>query len=99
MRDNPNYRAANIRAQAGVATVVGLPAAGRKIAAGRRLATVLAPVRPDRSCDPAAGRRNTTGDQSIDIHCNGIDIIPMECIRNGMDWYPLHWSPLHTNAI
>ena len=28
-----------------------------------------------------------------------MDIILMECIRNGLHWYPMHCSPLHTNAI
>ena len=30
------------------------------------------------------------GIHSIGIHSNGMDTIPMECIRNGMDWYAMH---------
>ena len=38
------------------------------------------------------------GDECIGNHCNGIHTYPMECIRNGMQWYPMHWIPLHTIA-
>ena len=37
------------------------------------------------------------GDECIGNHCNGIHTYPMECIRNGMQWYPMHWIPLGTS--
>ena len=55
--------------------------------------------RPIGPRDPASGRPDSTGNQSIGIHCNGTHTIPMECIRGGMDWHPMHWSPLHTNVV
>ena len=36
------------------------------------------------------------GIHSIGIHSNGMDTIPMECIRNGMDWYAMHCYPFHS---
>ena len=53
---------------------------------------------PDRSRDPTSDDGSSTGDQSIGIHTNGIDTIPMEYIRNGMEWYPLQCKRLHTTA-
>ena len=48
------------------------------------------PEEPSRARDPTSGRRNSMDDQSIGIHSNGMGIMPMECIRNGMDWYAMH---------
>ena len=45
---------------------------------------------PSRARDPTSGRRHSMGIHSIGIHCNSMDTIPMECIRNGMDWYAMH---------
>ena len=42
-------------------------------------------------------RPDGAGDEWIGIHCNGIHTYSMECIRNGMDWNPVHWIPLHTS--
>ena len=51
-----------------------------------------------RAHDPTSGRRHSMGGQSIGIHRNGIDTIPMECIRNGLDWYGMDCNPFHTNG-
>ena len=45
-----------------------------------------------------SARVGGTSDEWIGIHTNGIHTIPMECIRNGMQWYPLQCKGLHTNA-
>ena len=45
---------------------------------------------PGASLNLVSGRRNSMGGQSIGIHANGMGSIPMECIRNGMDWYAMH---------
>ena len=52
---------------------------------------------PSRARDPTSGRRHSMGIHSIGIHSNGMDI-PMECIRNGMDWYGMHCNAFHTNG-
>ena len=44
------------------------------------------------------------GIHSIGIHSNGMGAIPMECIRNGMDWYavdcyPFHSIPMDSNRL
>ena len=51
------------------------------------------PEEPSRARDPTSGRRHSMG-----IHSIGMGAIPMECIRNGMDWYALVSIPFHTNG-
>ena len=99
MRDKGNYRAANTRAQGAVSDPFpGLPGAGNPMPS-----TIRPPVPyqegPDRSRDPTSGPGGSMRDQSIGMHTNGIDTIPMECIRNGMQWYPLQCKPLHTSPL
>ena len=78
MRDKPNYRAANIRAQAALSTVVCLPRRAEKPS-------------PEAGCPPAGlpgasivprdhvhGRVDNAGDEWIGIHSNGIDTCPLE---------------------
>ena len=94
----PIYRAANGRAQAGVSIVVCLTTAGRKAALGGGLPFRL-PNGSIGSCSfTVSARVGGTSDEWIGIHTNGIHTIPMEYIRNGMEWYPLQCKGLHTNA-
>ena len=83
-RDNYVYRAANGRAQEAVCTVVCLTTAGRIRNTGCGFTTDPPPEGPDPPLDPAFGRRNAIGDQSIGIHSNGMHTIPMEYMSNGM---------------
>ena len=99
MRDNANYRAANIRAQATALGPTYSPQRGSFFGPGCGFPTDPQQEGSDPPLDLASGRRNSMDDQSIGIHSNDVDTIPMECIRNGMDWYPMHWSPLHHNRF
>ena len=36
------------------------------------------------------------GIHSIGIHSNGMDTIPMECIRNGLDWIGMQCIAIHS---
>ena len=64
-----------------------LPAVrGRICDTGCGFTAVPAPGGSIGPCESACGRPDSTADLSIGIHRNGIDTIPMECIRNGLDW-------------
>ena len=57
-----------------------------------------------RARDPTSGRRHSMGIHSIGIHSNGMGTIPMECIRNGMEWIgrqsiAIHSIPMDSNRL
>ena len=90
MRDNSNYRAANGRAQDGHKPLIPPSFAGL-----RRTEKSLSaagcpsdcPTGSIGSCSfTVSARVGGTSDEWIGIHTNGIHTIPMECIRNGMQW-------------
>ena len=51
---------------------------------------------PDLPRERALDRHGDGCDQWIGIHSNGIHTYPMECTRDGLDWYPMQWIPMHT---
>ena len=100
MRDKGNYHAANGCSQAAVLGAFcrllqrvwhPLPAAPcppvHHVRVWRTLVT------------PASGRGSSIGVQSIGIHANGVDTFLWNTfIRDGLDWYPLPSSSVHTNG-
>ena len=58
-----------------------------------RIATLAYDSAPYRN--RPVNRPGGAGDEWIGIHCNGIHTCPLECIRNGLDWQPMQWFPLH----
>ena len=90
MRDKSNYRAANGRAQAACSALFACPRRGQIFNTGGGFPTDPPQEGPGASLNLVSGRRNSMGGQSIGIHANGMGTIPMECIRNGMDWYAMH---------
>ena len=95
MRDKSNYRAANTRAQVAIFP----PSSGLAFRPWRRFSRRFATGRA-KSCPRPYLRPppHSMGIHSIGIHSYGMDTIPMECIRNGMDWYAMHCYPFHTNG-
>ena len=97
MRDNADYRAANTRAQGASLTVVCLTTAGRNSPDdGFSPADPTVVIRPCRVATLRTASAPTATNAlvsiplvSIPVHWNGR--------RDGMDWYPMHWSPLHTS--
>jgi len=98
MRDNPDYRAANARAQPGIFTVVCLTTAGRNspddgfYAADPAVTIRSRPATTFRtaSAPTATNAWASIPLVSIPIHWNGR--------RHGMDRHPLHWNPMDNNG-
>ena len=97
MRDNSHYRAANTRAQAGASPSFACLRRAEKPSPETGSPLIGQRERPAVRRAHVHGRVDVAGDEWIGIHSNGIDTNPMKCIRSGMDWYSMHWIPLHNN--
>ncbi len=84
------------RGPGGLFTVVRLTTVGCKTGSGHGLPSPAFAERRILLRDHVSRRTGDRRDQWIGIHSNGIHTYPMECIRHGMDWYPMQWIQLHT---